>query len=105
MSDRPTLPPRLLQRLVEIVGADHVLTDAGLMAGFEVDWTRRFSGAASAVVRPADTAQVSAVLRALTDAGVLTNGAIGRTWRLVTHRDVDDADVDRLLASIDGVTV
>ena len=45
------------------------------------------------------------VRRALTDAGVLTNGAIGRTWRLVTHRDVDDADVDRLLASIDGVTV
>jgi FAD/FMN-containing dehydrogenase len=70
MSDRPTLPPRLLRQLVEIVGADHVLTDAGLMAGFEIDWTRRFSGAASAVVRPADTAQVSALLAVLTDAGV-----------------------------------
>lgn len=70
MSDRPALPPSLLQRLVEIVGADHVLTDAGLLARFEVDWTRRFSGQASAVVRPADTAQVSAVLAALTDAAV-----------------------------------
>jgi threonine aldolase len=41
--------------------------------------------------------------QALTDAGILTNGAIGRVWRLVTHRDVDKADVDRLLATLDTV--
>lgn len=40
---------------------------------------------------------------ALTEAGILTNGAIGRVWRLVTHRDVDKADVDRLLATLDTV--
>lgn len=41
--------------------------------------------------------------QALTEAGILTNGAIGRVWRLVTHRDVDKADVDRLLATLDNV--
>ena len=41
--------------------------------------------------------------QALTGAGILTNGAIGRVWRLVTHRDVDKADVDRLLATLDTV--
>ena len=32
--------------------ADHVLTDADLTAGYEVDWTGRFRGPAAAVVRP-----------------------------------------------------
>ncbi len=33
--------------------------------------------------------------------GVVTSPAHGGRWRLVTHRDVDGADVDRLLAGID----
>jgi FAD/FMN-containing dehydrogenase len=56
--------------LVEEVGASHVLTDADLRAPFETDWTRRFSGTARLVVRPADTAEVVAVLRRCHEAGV-----------------------------------
>lgn len=33
-------------------------------------------------------------------AGVKANPPIGATWRLVTHRDVDAADVDRLAAAL-----
>lgn len=59
----------LEQQLAEIVGPDHVLSDPELRAGFERDWTRRFGGPARAVVRPADTAQVQAVVRACAAAG------------------------------------
>jgi FAD/FMN-containing dehydrogenase len=60
----------LLHRLREIVGERHCLTDAALRASYETDWTRRFSGAACAVLRPGSTDEVAAVLRACTDAGV-----------------------------------
>ncbi|HWK28418.1 MAG TPA: FAD-binding oxidoreductase [Solirubrobacter sp.] len=54
----------LLAALAAAVGDAHVLVDADLRAPFETDWTGRFSGTALAVVRPADTEQVAAVLRA-----------------------------------------
>ncbi len=60
-----TLPSgTLLEALRTAVGAEHVLVDAALTASYESDWTRRYSGRAGCVVRPADTAQVAAVLRA-----------------------------------------
>jgi FAD/FMN-containing dehydrogenase len=55
--------------LRRIVGAVHVLTEPDLRAGYEVDWTRRFHGACDAVVRPADTGEIAAVLAACTAAG------------------------------------
>ena len=36
----------------------------------------------------------------LAAAGVKANAPHGNTWRLVTHRDVDTADVDRLIAAL-----
>jgi FAD/FMN-containing dehydrogenase len=47
-----------------VVGDSHVLTDPALVASYETDWTRRFTGAARAVVRPGSTAEVAAVLQA-----------------------------------------
>ena len=49
--------------LADVVGPEHVLTDPDLRAPYETDWTRRFTGRARAVVRPADTEQVAEVLR------------------------------------------
>lgn len=49
--------------LESIVGRDHVICDPETKAQYEVDWTGRFGGQAGAVVRPADAAEVSAVLR------------------------------------------
>jgi FAD/FMN-containing dehydrogenase len=60
----------LLDALRDAVGARHLLTDADLRASYETDWTRRWHGAALAVVRPASTGEVAAVLRACATAGV-----------------------------------
>lgn len=61
---------RLVARLAEFVGADHVLTDPALTASYTTDWTRRFQGEAAAVVRPADTPEVAAVVAACAEAQV-----------------------------------
>lgn len=45
------------------VGERFVLTDPALTAGYCTDWTGRYAGPVLAVVRPADTAEVVAVLR------------------------------------------
>ena len=60
----------LLDRLRSAVGDDHVLTDPALMAGYLTDWAGRWTGAARAVVRPASTDEVAAVVRACANAGV-----------------------------------
>jgi FAD/FMN-containing dehydrogenase len=63
------LMPATLRALAAIVGEPHVLTgDAA--AGYTVDWTGRFRGGTPAVIRPADTAQVAAVLALCTGAGL-----------------------------------
>ncbi len=49
------------------------------MASFTQDWTGRFSGSAFAVVRPADTAQVSAVLAACSRVGRAVHPQGGNT--------------------------
>ena len=63
------MPDALAETLRGIVGDEHVLTEADLRAGYETDWTRRYHGEARLVVRPADTEQVRAVVRACGKAG------------------------------------
>jgi len=58
----PAMPDPLLTALADIVGPRHVLTEAGVTAGYTVDWTGRFRGATRAVVRPGTTAEVAGVL-------------------------------------------
>jgi FAD/FMN-containing dehydrogenase len=53
----------LLDALRICVGAPHVLTDGDLSA-YELDWRKRWRGKALAVVRPGNTAEVAAVVRA-----------------------------------------
>ncbi len=60
---------KILDALRAIVGDAHVLTGGDLSA-WELDWRKRARGKALAVVRPADTAQVAAVVRACATAGV-----------------------------------
>jgi FAD/FMN-containing dehydrogenase len=61
--------PALARALAEVVGERHVLADAELKAGYEVDWTRRFRGEAALVVRPGSMAEVVEVLRRCAQAG------------------------------------
>lgn len=53
----------LERRLIAVVGPENVLTSEELRAGFERDWTGRFGGSASGVVRPGSTEEVVAVMR------------------------------------------
>jgi FAD/FMN-containing dehydrogenase len=112
----------LERALVDAVGADHVLTDPDLRAPHETDWTRRFSGRARAVVRPGDTGQLAAAVRACAEHGVpvvpqggntgLVGGSVPRgdgeqvvlsTRRLATLGPVDR--VTREVVAGAGVTI
>ena len=98
----------LIERLRGIVGETHCLTDAALRAGYETDWTRRFSGTALAVVRPGSAEEVGAVLRACGEAGVgvvpqggntgLVGGSVPRGGEVVLSttrlRAIEDLDAD-----------
>ena len=67
----PPLSP-LPDTLRQIVGAPHVLThdDPGTdLTAWEQDWRRRVRGRALAVVRPGNTEEVAAVVRACAAAG------------------------------------
>lgn len=52
----------LRRDLVQIVGGAHVLTDPDVVAGYVTDWTGNWHGHTAAVVRPANTDEVSRVL-------------------------------------------
>ncbi|MDD2670230.1 FAD-binding oxidoreductase [Zoogloea sp.] len=56
--------PVFVDTLRNIVGAAHCLTADADMAPFLTDWRGRYTGRARAVVMPADTAEVAAVMRA-----------------------------------------
>ncbi len=57
-------PDGFLERCREIAGPEHVLTGGADMAPFLTDWRGRFTGSALAVLRPASTAQVAALVKA-----------------------------------------
>ena len=69
----------LTGRLAAVVGAAHVSTDPDVLAGRSIDWTGRYRGRASALVRPGSTDEVAAVLRSCRDAGVRVTVQGGRT--------------------------
>lgn len=52
----------LTRSLVEIVGPAHVLTEAADVTRYVTDWTGAFAGTTSAVVRPATSDEVAAVV-------------------------------------------
>ncbi|MFP4634310.1 MAG: FAD-binding oxidoreductase [Nitriliruptoraceae bacterium] len=66
----------LVGALTAVVGDAHVLSDPALTAAYETDWSRRWSGRARLVVRPADTRETAEVVAACRehDAAVVTQG-------------------------------
>ena len=87
----------LVRALADAVGEAHVLHDGDLSA-WEIDWRRRYRGRALAVVRPATTAEVAAVLRACAEhgAGVVPQG--GNTG--LVGASVPDASGTQILLSL-----
>jgi FAD/FMN-containing dehydrogenase len=64
------IPSGLLPRLRDIVGARGLLTDPADTAPYAEDWRHLYRGRTAAVVRPATTDEVAAVMRACAAAGV-----------------------------------
>ena len=64
-----TSTPSLSEQLQGIVGAAYVLTDPAEIQPFVTDWRGRFVGSAQCVVRPANTTEVAAVVRACLETG------------------------------------
>ncbi|MGD9997401.1 MAG: FAD-binding oxidoreductase, partial [Ilumatobacteraceae bacterium] len=60
----------MLRELVDIVGGPHVVTDADTVASQFVDWTGRFSGRPTAVIRPGSTEEVEATIATCRNMGV-----------------------------------
>lgn len=76
----------LIDTLRAVTGAAHVLTHedpAADLAAWEQDWRKRVHGKALAVVRPANTAQVAAVVRACAAAGTAIVPQGGNTGLVV----------------------
>jgi len=65
--------------LAAIVGANNVLTGATDTAAYTTDWRRQFSGAALCVARPANTAEVAALVRLCAQSGIATVPQGGNT--------------------------
>ena len=45
------------------IGAAHVITDPSDMAAYLTDWRKRFTGSATAIVKPGSTEEVAAIVR------------------------------------------
>jgi FAD/FMN-containing dehydrogenase len=69
----------LTASLARIVGPEHLIVDHQLMEPYLIDWTRRWSGAALAVVRPGSTDEVAAIVGTCLDAGIAIQVQGGNT--------------------------
>ncbi|MGL6112283.1 MAG: FAD-binding oxidoreductase [Rubrivivax sp.] len=87
----------LRRALRECIGEAHVITHGDLSA-YELDWRRRFRGHALAVVRPADTEQVAAVLQACAAHGASVVPQGGNTG--LVGGGVPDASGTQVLLSL-----
>ncbi|WP_322015865.1 FAD-binding oxidoreductase [Paraburkholderia sp. J12] len=59
----PDTHAAFLAACAEAIGTQHVLTDAHDTAAYTADWRKRYQGAARAVLCPADTAEVAAIVK------------------------------------------
>jgi len=94
-------PDLLLDTLRAAVGAAHVLTHedpSADLAAWEQDWRKRTRGRALAVVRPASTAEVAAVVKACAAAGTAIVPQGGNTGLVVGS--TPDASGTQVLLSL-----
>jgi FAD/FMN-containing dehydrogenase len=98
------------ERLITLVGEQHVLLADDVTAAYEVDWTGRWRGRARAVVRPATTDEVAAVVRACAaegvaivpqggNTGLVGGGVPARGEVLLSLRRLDHVDAVDLAAA------
>ena len=57
------LDTTVIQEFQRIVGTNHALQEEALTNSYTTDWTGRFQGKSPMVLRPADTSQVSELVK------------------------------------------
>ena len=83
-----------IDALLGIVGPQGLVTDANALESHNRDWRGRYQGAASIVVKPANTAEVATVVRACAEAGVAivpqggNTGLCGGSVPRLGHNDI-----------------
>jgi FAD/FMN-containing dehydrogenase len=92
----------VLSDLRAIVGERHVLVDADLRAGYEVDWSGRFRGTTPAVVRPGSVEEVAAVVAYCRASGIPIVAQGGNTG-LVGGSVPVDGELVLSLRRLDGL--
>ena len=67
---------KIIARLIEIVGADHAVTDPDLQAEYLHEWRDLYRGKTPLVLRPGSTAEVSEIMKLANAArvGIVTQG-------------------------------
>lgn len=102
----------LASTLIDIVGPHHVLSAADVVLGYTTDWTGRFVGKGSVVVRPGSTEEVAAIVATCRSEGVgivpqggntgLVGGSVPFNGEVVVSlRRLDDVgDVDPITGLI-----
>jgi FAD/FMN-containing dehydrogenase len=93
-----TIPGPLLDTLREALDPAGVLTDSDDIAPYVVDWTGAHVGAATAVIRPADTVGVASVVRLCGEAGVAVVPQGGNTG--LVGGGVPDASGSQVVLSL-----
>ncbi len=88
----------LIERCSAIVGAANVLVDEHDTAPYLTDWRGRFTGRARAVVRPASTAEVAAIVRLCAELRVPVVPQGGRTGLVLGS--VPDGAGDAIVLSL-----
>ncbi len=84
----------MLARIQDIVGPSGLLTSAADTAPFAEDWRHLYQGRTPAVVRPADTAQLAAIMRLCSEAGVAVVPQGGNTSMVAgATPDADNAQI------------
>lgn len=118
----PAPDPAILSAIRSIVGDRGILTDPGDTAPYAEDWRRLYKGSTQAVIRPATTQELAAVVKLCAEAGVplvpqggntsMVGGAVPSddntqlvisTARLNHIRDLDTADMTMTIEA--GVTL
>jgi FAD/FMN-containing dehydrogenase len=92
------MPDHLIERCAAIVGPTNVLVDEHDPAPYLTDWRGRFTGRARAVVRPAGTAEVAAIVRLCAELRVPIVPQGGRTGLVLGS--VPDAAGDAIVLSL-----
>ncbi|MGY2128226.1 FAD-binding oxidoreductase [Blastococcus sp. SYSU DS0617] len=91
--------PGLLERLREAVGEAGLVTDPAQLGGYLSDWRDAYRGTAAAVVRPASTDEVAAVVRICAGDGVAVVPQGGNTG--LCGGAVPDASGRQVVLSLD----